>query len=173
MDRVPVLVGLLDRNQVNWVGHVAVGAGSVDDRFVFSPGEPRVTFVLANGDRAAGGPLHLDELSVEMLAPEPDGGRASDMDDQGWNVGYSVAGEVIALGEGVDDFRPGDLVACAGAGFANHAEYVSVPQNLVCLVPPGADMRVAATATVGAIAMQGVRRASPQLGGRVALSGSA
>jgi NADPH:quinone reductase-like Zn-dependent oxidoreductase len=70
-----------------------------------------------------------------MLPPGPDGGPAGDMDHQGWNVGYSAAGEVVAVGEGVDDLRPGDLVACAGAGFANHAEYMSVPRNLVCLAP--------------------------------------
>jgi predicted dehydrogenase/threonine dehydrogenase-like Zn-dependent dehydrogenase len=171
IDKSPVLVGLLDRDGAHWVGHVMVGPGSVDDRFVFPPGEPRVTLVLANGDRPDGGAVHLDELSLEMMPPGLEGDPASDMDQLGWNVGYSLAGEVVAVGEGVDDIRPGDWVACAGAGFANHAEYVSVPRNLVCLVPPGADIRVAATATVGAIALQGVRRASPQLGERVCVIG--
>jgi predicted dehydrogenase/threonine dehydrogenase-like Zn-dependent dehydrogenase len=171
VDHCPVLVGLLDQDQAKWVGHVSVGPGSVDDRFVFPPGEARVTLVLANGDRGEAGDLRLEELSLDMLPPGPDGGPAGDMDHQGWNVGYSAAGEVVAVGEGVDDLRPGDLVACAGAGFANHAEYMSVPRNLVCLVPPGTDMRVAATATVGAIALQGVRRASPQLGERVCVIG--
>src|SRR4051794_11653927 len=51
----------------------------------------------------------------------------SDRNAQGWAIGYSVAGEVVAVGEGIGDLSPGDLVAAAGAGQANHAEYVSVP----------------------------------------------
>ena len=42
-------------------------------------------------------------------------------------LGYSCAGEVIEVGEGVTAFEVGDKVACAGAGYANHAEIVSVP----------------------------------------------
>ncbi len=70
----------------------------------------------------------------------------------------TVVGEVVAVGEGIDDVRPGDIVACAGAGFANHAEYVCVPRQLLCPVPSGTDRKVAATTTVGAIALQGVRQ---------------
>ena len=95
----------------------------------------------------------------------------SDLHAQGWAVGYSVAGEVVATGAGVHDLSPGDLVAAAGAGQANHADYVVVPRNLVCRVPAGCALKDAASATVGAIAMQGVRRAAPQLGERVAVIG--
>ncbi|MGH9143731.1 MAG: bi-domain-containing oxidoreductase, partial [Vicinamibacterales bacterium] len=95
----------------------------------------------------------------------------SDMSAQGWAIGYSVAGEVVAVGEGIADLAAGDLVAAAGAGQANHAEYVAVPRNLVCRLPPRCDVKSAASATVGAIAMQGVRRAAPQLGERVAVLG--
>ena len=63
--------------------------------------------------------------------------------------------------------RAGDLVACAGAGQANHADYISVKRNLVCRVPAGCPVNLAASTTVGAIALQGVRRAAPQLGERV------
>jgi predicted dehydrogenase/threonine dehydrogenase-like Zn-dependent dehydrogenase len=96
---------------------------------------------------------------------------ATDLDDQGWNVGYSLSGEVVAVGEGVTDLGPGDLVACAGAGQANHADYVSVRRNLVCRVPNGCSLEAAAFGTVGAIALQGVRRASPQLGEKVCVLG--
>jgi predicted dehydrogenase/threonine dehydrogenase-like Zn-dependent dehydrogenase len=96
---------------------------------------------------------------------------ASEMEDQGWNVGYSAAGEVLEAGEGVAEFVPGDWVACAGAGQANHADYVCVRKNLVCRVPSGCDLRSAATTTVGTIALQGVRRAAPQLGETVAVLG--
>jgi len=90
--------------------------------------------------------------------------HSGDRDAQGWAVGYSAAGDVIAVGEGITDLAAGDRVACAGAGQANHADFICVPRNLVCRVPDGCDVKLAATATVGAIAMQGVRRAAPQLG---------
>jgi predicted dehydrogenase/threonine dehydrogenase-like Zn-dependent dehydrogenase len=90
---------------------------------------------------------------------------------QGWAIGYSAAGEVVEVGSGVSDLAPGDLVACAGAGLANHADFTVVPRNLVCRVPAGCDVREACSATLGAIALQGVRRASPQLGERICVLG--
>jgi predicted dehydrogenase/threonine dehydrogenase-like Zn-dependent dehydrogenase len=86
-------------------------------------------------------------------------------------VGYSAAGVIVAVGEGITDLAAGDLVACAGAGQANHADYIGVRRNLVCRIPRGCDVDLAASATVGAIAMQGVRRAAPQLGERVCVLG--
>lgn len=85
-------------------------------------------------------------------------------------LGYSSAGVVLHTG-GIADFRVGQHVACAGAGKANHAEVVSVPGNLVAPVPDGVSLRDAAFTTVGAIAMQGVRRAEAQLGERVVVVG--
>ncbi|GIO53022.1 oxidoreductase [Paenibacillus sp. SSG-1] len=79
-------------------------------------------------------------------------------------TGYSAAGTVIEVGEEVTDIRPGDRVACAGAQFAHHAEVIRVPRNLVVPVPDGLDLAEASTVTLGAIAMQGVRRAQPTLG---------
>jgi len=104
-------------------------------------------------------------------SPPPPPAAPSDQTAQGWAIGYSVAGEVAAVGEGVRDVAVGDLVAAAGAGQANHADYVVVPRNLVCRIPPGCDQKHAASATVGAIALQGVRRAAPQLGDRVCVIG--
>src|SRR5262249_4471235 len=101
----------------------------------------------------------------------PAAAATSDLNAQGWAIGYSVAGEVVSVGEGITDLSVGDLVAAAGAGQANHADYVVVPRNLVCRVPAGCDRQSAASATVGAIALQGVRRAAPQLGDRVAVIG--
>ncbi len=101
----------------------------------------------------------------------PAASTTADLQAQGWNVGYSAAGEVVAVGAGVTEFSSGDRVAAAGAGQANHAEYVVVPKHLVCRVPDGCDLRDAASTTIGAIALQGVRRAAPQLGERVAVLG--
>jgi len=79
-------------------------------------------------------------------------------------LGYSSAGIVEAVGEGVDSFKPGDRVACAGAGYANHAELIVVPENLTAHVPEGVSLDRAAFATLGAIAMQGLRIGDPTLG---------
>lgn len=79
-------------------------------------------------------------------------------------TGYSAAGRVLEVGDGVEDVLPGDRVACAGARFAHHAEVIRVPRNLLVPVPGGVDFPAASTVTLGAIALQGVRRAAPTLG---------
>ncbi|MPY82675.1 MAG: zinc-binding dehydrogenase [Actinophytocola sp.] len=79
-------------------------------------------------------------------------------------LGYSLCGVVEEVGAGIDDVAVGDLVACAGNEHALHAELNWVPKNLYCLVPAGVAREHAAFGTVGAIAMQGVRRGEPQLG---------
>ena len=86
-------------------------------------------------------------------------------------VGYSSAGVVVEVGEGVSDFRAGDRVACCGAGYANHAEVNFVPQNLVARLPDAVSFEEGAFGTLGAIALQGVRRAAPALGDRVVVLG--
>ena len=50
--------------------------------------------------------------------------------DQPMSLGYSSAGTIIALGDGMQGFTVGDRVACAGAGHAVHAELAVVPRNL-------------------------------------------
>lgn len=89
----------------------------------------------------------------------------------GTPTGYSAAGEVIALGADVTGFAVGDRVACAGGGYANHAEVIAVPVNLVARVPNGLMLDDASTVTLGAIALQGVRRAEPTLGETIAVVG--
>lgn len=84
-------------------------------------------------------------------------------------LGYSAAGEVIE--SNVDEFKPGDRVAVGGAGLANHAELVSIPKNLAVKIPENVSYEEASYATVGSIAMQGVRQAEPRLGETVAVIG--
>ena len=86
-------------------------------------------------------------------------------------LGYSAAGEVIEAGAEAGGLRPGDRVAAAGAGHAGHAEFNAVPRNLCARIPAGVPYADAAFATVGAIAMQGVRQAEPRIGERVAVIG--
>lgn len=79
-------------------------------------------------------------------------------------MGYSCSGKVLQVGENVSEFAEGDLVACAGVGYANHAEIVAVPENLCVKLARGANLKAAAYNTIGAIAMQGVRQADLRLG---------
>ncbi len=78
-------------------------------------------------------------------------------------LGYSCAGEVIAVADDVKDFQIGDLVACGG-GTANHADVVAVPVNLCVKFDGPVLPQHAAFTTVGAISMQGVRQADLRLG---------
>lgn len=96
-------------------------------------------------------------------------------------LGYSTAGCVIAVGEGVTGFKVGDMVACGGGELATHAEINWVPVNLCAKIPMVAGKggasrellspKFACFATVGSIAMQGVRQAEVQVGESVAVIG--
>lgn len=85
-------------------------------------------------------------------------------------LGYSAAGVVLSTGHLVRDLAPGDRVACGGAG-AVHAEIDQVPGNLCVALPEGVTFEQGAFATVGAIAMHGVRQADVNLGERVGVIG--
>jgi predicted dehydrogenase/threonine dehydrogenase-like Zn-dependent dehydrogenase len=96
--------------------------------------------------------------------------------DRPQSPGYSSAGTVIAVGDGVTDLQPGDRVACAGAGFAVHAEIACVPRLLVAHIPsrPAGDevpVDEAAFATLGAVALHGIRNAEAKLGDLIAVIG--
>jgi predicted dehydrogenase len=94
-------------------------------------------------------------------------------------LGYSSAGEVIAVGEAITEFRIGDYVACAGGGFAVHAEAVRIPRTLAARIPEAGERAArqsisfeeAAFATIGSVALHGLRLGSPEVGGYVAVIG--
>jgi predicted dehydrogenase/threonine dehydrogenase-like Zn-dependent dehydrogenase len=92
--------------------------------------------------------------------------------DQPQAVGYSSAGLVVGVGDGVTDIAVGDRVACAGAGYAVHAELACVPRLLLARIS-GAEVSFeeAAFGTVGAICLHGLRTAKVSLGDRVAVIG--
>jgi predicted dehydrogenase/threonine dehydrogenase-like Zn-dependent dehydrogenase len=91
--------------------------------------------------------------------------------EQPMPLGYSSAGTIIEVGAEMGEFKPGDRVACAGGGFAVHAEYALVPYNLLAPLPDNVDFASAAFTTLGAIAMHGFRLSSPQLGESVCVIG--
>ena len=89
------------------------------------------------------------------------------------SVGYSSAGTVVAVADGISDISVGDRVACAGAGYAVHGEVACVPRLLVAKIPEAGRVSFdeAAFATVGAICLHGIRTANVALGETVAVIG--
>jgi predicted dehydrogenase/threonine dehydrogenase-like Zn-dependent dehydrogenase len=93
--------------------------------------------------------------------------------DQPTALGYSSSGTVIGVGEGVSDIAVGDRVSCAGAGYAVHAEVACVPRLLLAKIPENSEVTFeeAAFATIGAVALHGIRTADVKLGDTVAVIG--
>jgi len=111
----------------------------------------------------------LDKMSREGILPTLQ--AAFNRLDSPMPLGYSSAGTIVALGAGMDGFHLGQRVACAGGGYAVHAEYNLVPRNLLTSLPDSVDFESAAFTTLGAIALHGFRLAEPQLGENVAVIG--
>jgi predicted dehydrogenase len=91
--------------------------------------------------------------------------------DQPMALGYSSAGEIVKIAGGMEGFQVGQRVACAGGGYAVHAEYNIVPRNLLTPLPEGVDYESAAFTTLAAIALHGFRLAEPQVGETVIVIG--
>jgi predicted dehydrogenase/threonine dehydrogenase-like Zn-dependent dehydrogenase len=91
--------------------------------------------------------------------------------DQPMALGYSSAGTIVAIGKNMTGFKVGQRVACAGGGYATHAEYNIVPRSLLTPLPKNVDFESAAFTTLGAIALHGFRLAEPQLGENIAVIG--
>ncbi|MDP2777742.1 MAG: zinc-binding dehydrogenase, partial [Anaerolineales bacterium] len=111
----------------------------------------------------------LDKAKHEGLMPTMQ--TAFNRLDQPMALGYSSAGTIAALGKNMQGFKVGQRVACAGGGYAVHAEYNVVPRNLLTPLPINVDFESAAFTTLGAIALHGFRLAEPQLGENVAVIG--
>jgi predicted dehydrogenase/threonine dehydrogenase-like Zn-dependent dehydrogenase len=86
-------------------------------------------------------------------------------------LGYSCSGQVISVGKKVESFKKGDFVACAGAEFANHADIICVPENLAVRISDDRFLKQSSIATIGAIALQGIRRAELKIGEKVCVFG--
>ena len=82
-------------------------------------------------------------------------------------LGYCNVGRVIAIGEGVSEFKVGDRVASNG----HHAEFVCVPQNLAAHIPDGVSDDEATFTVIGSIGLQGIRLLNPTLGETVVVVG--
>jgi len=111
----------------------------------------------------------LNKARREGLIPTID--AALNKLDQPMVLGYSSAGTIVKVGPGLEGFKEGDRVACGGGGHAVHAEFASIPKNLMVPIPDSVDFESAAFTTIGAIAMQGFRLAEIGVGARVAVIG--
>lgn len=91
--------------------------------------------------------------------------------DQPIPLGYSCAGIIEEVGKNVPGIVRGDRVACGGATYANHADYNYVPKNLVVKIPDSVSFEDASCATVGSIALQGIRQCDIRIGETVCVIG--
>jgi predicted dehydrogenase/threonine dehydrogenase-like Zn-dependent dehydrogenase len=143
---------------------------------VISPGTERQRLNLARKSLLAKARARPDLVKQVILRARQDGvlstyRRVQHRLQSPIPLGYSSAGTVIAVAPDVTDLQVGDRVACAGAGYANHAEIIFCPRNLCVRIPDGMPLEHAAFGTLGAIAMQGVRQAEPTVGETVAVIG--
>jgi NADPH2:quinone reductase len=87
------------------------------------------------------------------------------------SLGYSATGVVMEIGEGVSHVHVGQRVACYGAPFVKHAEYLLVPKQLAIPVPSHVDPKEAAMVGLGAIAIHALRQADLRFGEVVVIIG--
>ncbi|KAF0109068.1 MAG: putative oxidoreductase [Anaerolineaceae bacterium] len=111
----------------------------------------------------------VDKMKREGVAPTIR--AAFNRLDQPMALGYSSAGTIVSLGDGMEGFKVGQRVACAGGNYAVHAEYNVIPRALLTPLPDSVDFESAAFTTLGAIALHGFRLAEPQIGENVAIIG--
>ena len=137
---------------------------------LISPGTERM-LVEAGGANLVNTALHRKDLVKQVVDKAARDGIPATIDavrsriDVAIPLGYSCAGIALDVGPAARDlFQPGDRVACAGAGQANHAEIVAVARNLAVRIPDEVNFEDAAFVTVGAIALQGVRIADVRIG---------
>jgi predicted dehydrogenase/threonine dehydrogenase-like Zn-dependent dehydrogenase len=164
-DSEDLCLGVLSADGTEWIQQRDVTDEFDEEYFVSNVPGQAVSFVwYVSNTTGTDRSLTLDATSICLFETQDEDPSETDLLDTGWSVGYSGAGVVIGVGADVHDLRVGDRVACGGAGLANHAEVVAVPRRLVVRVPAGCSTRLAASTTIGAIALQGVRRSDAKLG---------
>ncbi len=84
--------------------------------------------------------------------------------NQLYETGYSSSGEVLDIGENINNIKKGDFVACSGGGIASHAEKILVPKNFFVKVNKKENLLDCSTVSLGAIAINGIRRLKPTIG---------
>lgn len=147
------------KRSVGCIDGAGQGVCREEDRPALRPGQVGVTVqasLLSPGTELGG---------VPALRQKPDPGRSPRP------FGYANAGVVSEVGEGVTRLRPGDRVACMGAGYALHADWAAVPENLCVPVPESVPIEEATFAHLAATALHAVRRAEPVFGENAVVMG--
>lgn len=107
----------------------------------------------------------LDKIKTDGLIPTLE--TVFNKLNQPLPLGYCNVGEVVGVGRGVKEFKVGDRVASNG----HHAEYVSIPENLVARIPDEVSDSEAAFTVIGAIGLQSIRLLNPTMGEKVVVIG--
>lgn len=107
----------------------------------------------------------LDKIKTEGLMPTIE--TVFNKLEQPLPLGYCNVGKVVEVGKGVTDFKVGDRVASNG----QHAEFVSIPQNLVAHIPDNISDEEAAFTVIGSIGLQGIRLINPTMGETIVVIG--
>lgn len=107
----------------------------------------------------------LDKIKTEGLIPTLE--AVFNKLEQPLPLGYCNVGKVIAVGEGVIEFKIGDRVASNG----QHAEIVCIPKNLVAKIPDNVSDEEACFTVIGSIGLQGLRLLKPTLGETIVVIG--
>lgn len=165
--------GVLSVSEVSEPALAGPGVLVATQASVISAGTERMITEFAQKSLIGKAKARPDQVQQVLEKIKRDGLRATLQSvfarlDQPIPLGYSAAGIVIAVSPEVSEVKPGDRVACGGAG---HAEVIFVPKNLVVPVPDNVDFDSACFATLGSIALQGVRVADLVMGEKVAVIG--
>ncbi|MGD6854262.1 zinc-dependent alcohol dehydrogenase [Bacillus infantis] len=106
----------------------------------------------------------LIKTLYSVISPGTELTILSNSEDKPVHLGYSAVGEVVECGEEITSMKKGDLVACYGAPYVHHDEYLLVPKTLCASVPETVDPKEAALGGLGAIAIHALRIAGLQFG---------
>ena len=118
----------------------------------------------------------LVEVTASMISPGTELGgisrRRENPGDGGPRpFGYSNAGVIAAVGEGVARLEVGQRVACMGGGYAQHGTHGYVPQNMAVSIPDGVSDADAASIHLVATSLNAVRRLEPEIAEYIAVVG--
>lgn len=113
----------------------------------------------------------LIKTLYSAISPGTELSMSENSDERTISLGYSASGVVVEVGEGVKDFKVGDLVASYGAPYTAHREFLAVPQTLAAVIPKNVSIREASMAGLGAIAIHALRKANLQFGEIVVVVG--
>ncbi|WP_059173872.1 zinc-binding alcohol dehydrogenase [Bacillus sp. FJAT-27445] len=106
----------------------------------------------------------LIKTMYSVISPGTELTILSNSENKQVHLGYSAMGEVVECGSEITDVKKGDLVACYGAPYVHHDEFLLVPKTLYTKVPESVDPKEAALGGLGAIAIHALRIANLQFG---------